>query len=387
MTNKHILIATELEYPHQGGVSSHIELLIKGLKIVDNVTVSVISRNDIPKFIERLCFLFSGFISLFNKGCGYLLYHKLIGFILRLKIEAFIYKHDVDILHIHSTNFAFSKKFKIPSVLTCHADITNEMLGQKKIKTDSFAERSFYKMEKSCYINNNCIIAVDERLKKHVLSVAENANVISMINFIDPYEFDNIFLSNEDRVKFNFPIDKKILLCPRRMVVKNGVIYAVKILESLSDNFHLVIVGGGEEHNSITNYAKDNNLTNRITIIPGVERSEMAKFYNSSDFILVPSITVNNLQEATSISALEGMACSKVVVASDIGGLTLLIDDSVDGILFEEHNFKLAAQKIVALSENDYKKIGFNAREKVINKFGYINACNNILNIYKKISE
>ncbi|WP_188013883.1 glycosyltransferase family 4 protein [Photobacterium damselae] len=385
MKIKHILVTTELEYPHQGGVSSHIELLIKGMKQVESCEVSVISRKDISRLSERLCFLLSGFVSLFNKGLGYLLYHKLIGLILRLKIDSFVAKNNVDIIHIHSTNFAFSKGFAVPSVLTCHADITNEMLGQHKLKHDSYAEKQFIKMEYDCYMNNRHIIAVDERLKKHVLSIAPKSKVSSMINFIDPYEFDNIFLSNEDKIKFKIPDDKRILLCPRRMVIKNGVIYAVKMLETLPYDFHLVIVGGGEEHAHINEYAAKHGLLERISIIPGVNRDEMAQFYNLAEFVIVPSITVNNLQEATSISALEGMACGKVVVASAIGGLVLLINDGKDGLLFNETNSSEGATKISELSAEKIKLIGKNAREKVINNFGYISACQKINTIYKSL--
>lgn len=383
MMKKNILIATALEYPHQGGVSSHIELLIRGLSKNNNVIV--ISRSNISKVLERLCFIIAGIFSLINKGYGYYIYHRLIGSILRKKVKKYIKKYNIDIIHIHSTNFAFTEPFTIPSVLTCHADITNEMLGQGKLNLNTLAEQKFYQMEYKCYISNDCIIAVDERLKQHVLSIASNANVIAMINFIDPDEFLNHELSIDDYKALGIPLDKDILLCPRRIVIKNGVIYAVKILENLPDNYHLVLIGGGDKLASIESYITEQNLTDRVTIIPGIDRMEIAKFYNISTFVLIPSITVNNLQEATSIAALEGMSCGKVVVASAIGGLVQLIEDGKTGILFNEKDSDVAVKKIRDLKDHQIKQIGQMARQKVINDFGYIEACNTIENIYNEL--
>jgi glycosyltransferase involved in cell wall biosynthesis len=74
--------------------------------------------------------------------------------------------------------------------------------------------------------------------------------------------------------------------------------------------------------------------------------------------------------EATSIAALESMACGKAIAASKVGGLPEIIDEDV-GFLMEPGNPDDIAKKInIALNDIDLlKKKGKMARERVVNNW------------------
>ena len=90
--------------------------------------------------------------------------------------------------------------------------------------------------------------------------------------------------------------------------------------------------------------------------------ADPAPFYNISDIILVPS----EKPEPFGRVAVEAMSCSKLVIASNHGGLASIIDNDENGILFEPndlHDLVKALTKAIEekshcseLAKNGYKK-------------------------------
>jgi glycosyltransferase involved in cell wall biosynthesis len=107
-----------------------------------------------------------------------------------------------------------------------------------------------------------------------------------------------------------------IILVPRRLVPKNGVEYAIDAIKSISNgNVKLLIAGDGP---LLAKLESKSDRDERIQFLGAISYNEIDEYYKLSDIILIPSITSNNIQEATSISMLEGMACEKYVICSNI---------------------------------------------------------------------
>src|SRR2546425_7533059 len=88
-----------------------------------------------------------------------------------------------------------------------------------------------------------------------------------------------------------------------------------------------------------------------------------------------PSIPVVGVEEATSLFALEAMACGKPVVASAIGGLKEMIRNRENGILVPPARPDLLADAILELIRDRQlsDEIGEAARESVLD--GHSWAC------------
>jgi len=107
--------------------------------------------------------------------------------------------------------------------------------------------------------------------------------------------------------------------------------------------------------------------------------------YESAKIIIIPSVPSNNVEEATSLSALEGMACGKVVVASGIGGLKELICDGQNGFLIEPGNDVVLAdimEKVIQMNSAEYRKIGMAARAEIEKEYGYKAHAKKLLSIF-----
>ena len=87
-----------------------------------------------------------------------------------------------------------------------------------------------------------------------------------------------------------------------------------------------------------------------------------------SRIYVLPSIS-----EGMPNSLMEAMALEMPCIASNVGGVPELIEHNVDGLIFEPKNSKKLADLIRLLlkDENLQKKLGMNARKKMMNKFNW----------------
>ncbi|WDU83961.1 hypothetical protein [Caloramator sp. Dgby_cultured_2] len=88
----------------------------------------------------------------------------------------------------------------------------------------------FLKYEKNAYEYSDLIIAVDTKIKNYINDELDNKNsdkIIILKNAIN----DEIFKYDEkENIKY---FNENIILIPRRLVPKNGVIFAVKAANEL----------------------------------------------------------------------------------------------------------------------------------------------------------
>ncbi|MCD7811604.1 MAG: glycosyltransferase [Ruminococcus sp.] len=151
-----------------------------------------------------------------------------------------------------------------------------------------------------------------------------------------------------------------------RIDEEKGVETAVKAYEKMPDRV-LKIMGNDDtdEGKKLKAYVKEHGLRNIefLGYKSGVELEEVIK---GARFTLIPSIWYDNLPN----TALESFQYSKPVIASNIGSLPELVEDGVNGYLFEAGNAEQLAEKIKLL--DDDKKVvnmGVNSRRKLEDRF------------------
>ena len=76
----------------------------------------------------------------------------------------------------------------------------------------------------------------------------------------------------------------------------------------------------------------------RVCFIPSVSRDELSRYYNGAQVVVVPSWF-----EAFGFVALEAMACSRPVVAADVGGLAETVEHGFSGYLFPARDHQALA--------------------------------------------
>jgi glycosyltransferase involved in cell wall biosynthesis len=91
--------------------------------------------------------------------------------------------------------------------------------------------------------------------------------------------------------------------------------------------------------------------------------------------------------EATSVAALEAMACGLPVVASDVGGLPEIVDGSVGALVPPGDAGALAGALVALLSDPRRSEKGRLARQRVVERWSNDRLVERHLQIYRELVE
>lgn len=214
------------------------------------------------------------------------------------------------------------------------------------------------------------IICPSDELRDYVIRIGiDPAKVTYISNGVDVTKFNPEAEGTQMRKKLGLGSQEKIVLCPRRLVPKNGVLYFIQAIPSVvaeMDDIKFLVAGDGSELEKLRNEARKLNIEDNVIFLGSVPNDEMPELYNLSSVVVLPS-----LKEATSISGLEAMASAKPLIGSDIGGIPQIIDDGQTGFLVPPERADLIASSLISLFKDEERRVsmGKNAYQKAKNEF------------------
>jgi D-inositol-3-phosphate glycosyltransferase len=154
-----------------------------------------------------------------------------------------------------------------------------------------------------------------------------------------------------------------LLLFVGRIQPLKGADLAVRALAALRDpRARLVIIGGpsgpdGEgEVRALHALVEELGLERRVHFVAPQPHDRLVEYYRAADVCVVPSRT-----ESFGLVALEAAACGTPVVAANVGGLRLLVDDGVTGFLVDEREPSAYAACIDRVLRDECGELGAQA--------------------------
>ena len=175
---------------------------------------------------------------------------------------------------------------------------------------------------------------------------------------------------------------RRRVIVPRRLFEKNGVAFFLQAMPLIVERVDVeaVIVGDGPERQKLEALTANLELGDRVQFLGACRHDEMPGFLSSAELAVFPS-----LMEATSIAALESMACELPVAASRVGGLPEIVDGDV-GALFEAGNPTALAATVTALLErDDLRALGAAARSRVVERWSNARLVDRHLEVYRDL--
>jgi glycosyltransferase involved in cell wall biosynthesis len=145
------------------------------------------------------------------------------------------------------------------------------------------------------------------------------------------------------------------------------------------DKVKLLLVGDGYLKDELTKQVKDCKREKQIIFLGA--KSDIKPFLQVADFSVLPS-----LFEGLSNTLLEYLATSLPVIGSRVSGTEDLIEDGVNGYLFESGNcseLEEKLKKMASLSEIKIASMGRNARSTVTQYAGIESVSSRLCNLYK----
>jgi glycosyltransferase involved in cell wall biosynthesis len=245
-----------------------------------------------------------------------------------------------------------------------------------------FKTKIFIYIERFLALLTTNIIAISEKQKQDLIdfkiSKPSNIKVIKL-----GIDFHHIMPQSDDYGKFkneySIPDTASIVsIISRLSPIKNHSLF-IEIAHLLKDeNIYFLIVGGGECKEMIEDEIKHKDLTK---IIMTGQIYDLKPVYADSDFVLITSIN-----EGTPVALIEAMANGKIVMSTNVGGVSDFIVNGVNGFYFEEKNPVVFAEKILDIINKkiDKNTIAENARDTAISTFSVERLVKDISELYKK---
>lgn len=270
----------------------------------------------------------------------------------------------------------------IPVCLTLHGDLFNY---GKQEDIDTFID-----------IANkaNCVVSVcqhglnslnsNESLPKEKLSIIPNGIDTNkfMYRDCDRRELKNVF---------EIADDKFVFITPVRMTLYKGVDYLLDSIKEIKnkEDFHFLITTPPSRHrdDEIIYTEKvyerlDKEGLDKQVSIRFIDHSAMPVIYNLVDGFILPSET-----EQLPISIMEAQASQLPVIATNVGGVSEIVNDNKTGILV---NYKDTAAMSDAISElylntQLRESISKNARDLILRKYSKTQMVNDYLKLFLEL--
>lgn len=246
-----------------------------------------------------------------------------------------------------------------PDVIICHGNRAlrlNYLANDQHIPTISVSHTYWLKH----VFKADHWIALSQDLKKMIIKNGfPERNITLMHNMIEVVE-------HRVTLKDKFSTEPVIGIYGRLKAVKGFdiLIHAITILKAEGIHVKLKLGGQGQEERKLRAIVAQNNLEQDVEFLGWITDKEA--FFSSIDVFCVPSRS-----ESFGIVLLEAFMYKRVVIASNIEGPKEIINNGVDGILFESENPQQLALEIKRLLQNPEKAatITINAYQKLLDKF------------------
>lgn len=343
-----------------GGVATYLKTLINGLAKYDDIENYLLmseykSQKDWGNNPKKVIY-YKYKRSVFNIFKAMKQIHRVIGEI------------QPDIIHVHSTwaglfvrlPYLFKKK-KAKIIYQSHgwAFLMDTSLWKKKI---------YAIIERILSIPTDKIINISKFEQKEAIKYGLNENKMLMIyNGVKDKK-------NFSMINVNFDEKKINLLFVGRLDRQKGLDIFLKVYNKYDfKNIHLYVIGKSVLDNTIP------MSTGKITYLGWVDNKDIDAYYQACDAVIMPS-----RWEGFGLVAIEAMRNSKAVIVSNRGALPELIQDNINGYVFDINidndleNILLKLDKILLFN------MGKNSRELYIKNFKDNFFIDNIYSIYRK---
>ena len=153
---------------------------------------------------------------------------------------------------------------------------------------------------------------------------------------------------------------------------------AFKAVQEKYSDASLTLLGDGPLRSELEQYAVDRHLQN-VTFVGQVPNTEIYRYLDNAD-IMVSSSRFDNMP----VSVLEGFKAGLLVIASNVGGVSYMIEDGQNGFLFESDDDRQMADKMIAAVEHPESTLKMidNAR-RCLDDYKWENCREKLLALYK----
>ena len=283
----------------------------------------------------------------------------------------FVCRNRPDIIHAHwliPQGFAaviIKIIFAIPVVVTAHG---GDVFG---------LQHSIFKRVKRFIVRKaDKITVVSAALRNAIYQDGADVSIPVIPMGVDA----GMFLPDRshDDIRKKYDIQGELILFVGRLSEKKGVRYLVDAMPRVLREFpaaKLLIVGSGELDGELAAQARNSPvLREHIVFAGGMPNNKLPAYYANADIFVGPSVKAKGGDtEGFGLTFVEAALSGCLLIGSDVGGISEIIEDRKTGFLVPEKNSQAIAEKIIygLTNKKEVAEIRKNARLKCVEKFDW----------------
>ena len=322
-----------------GGLEKHTIELSKQL-VNRGFDVTVIAHKDFAESFENINFIPLDLSKSRNN------------FFILFKLYKILKKGNFDIIHTQA-NKATSMVTKIKSFIS--AKIVSTLHSYKK---------NLSPFEKSDFV-----ITVSNKVAEKI----KNKNIKTIYNGIEFYNVDN----SEILQKYKIPQNKFLICSVGRLCDVKRFDLLIKSIKDL--DVFCILVGDGENKDSLINLAKKENVEEKILFTGNIDNKEVRKILQKVDLSIISSD-----REGFSYFFAESLVYSTPIISTNVADIKDIIGNNYI-VPFNDYN---KFNEKIDYVKNNYNEVLKDFQEKfeyAQNKFTIENMVNETIEVYKKV--
>ena len=270
-----------------------------------------------------------------------------------LRLIKLLKKGNYDVVHTHNTVCQF---YAAIASLVCSVPLctTEHSTSNRRRNWKWYAP-----IDKWMYKHYNSIICISDATENNLRGfIGGGGQKISTIyNGIDVLKYRNAIAI--DRLSVTAFANRIILVMVAGFRYQKDQETVVRAASLLPDNYEIWFVGDGQRRPIIENKIREYNVESKVRLL-GV-RTDVEAILKAADIVIMSSHC-----EGFGLAAVEGMASGKPVIASDVEGLSQVVEGA--GVLFPHANEKALVKAILHLSSDPeyYKEVVYRCQGRAL---------------------
>ncbi len=292
------------------------------------------------------------------------------------EISKIVKRLGIDIIHsqtriTQAAGFFISKSCGIPMVTTCHGFFRRN-IGRTILP--AWGEK---------------VIAISDAVRENLINYfgVNKDRVCLIYNGIEVKKFLKDFQEEEkDKLKDKFGIKRNysVIGMIARFTPDKGYYTLLRAFYRIvreKPNVQLVLVGGGDRKQDIINLSQRLDISDDVIFVkPQINTVNALAVMDV--FMFTPE-----RREGLGLALLEALASGKPVVATNVGGISSIVEDGVNGFLVEPSKPEVLVEPVLKLLKDKalYAKMAQAGRETVVGKFSINGMADKTEELYKEV--
>lgn len=277
----------------------------------------------------------------------------------------------IDIVAANSWNAFTFRQSGIPLVAYVLHCVSHRGYPAWKSRAQSlFHDQFVYRFERTSFKYADALVAISSSTRLEMIEEFGNSSAKVIPLWVDTSRFS----PSEAPLDAG---DRANVLIVGNMSRRKGGDLIVPFCEELGSRFKVTVVAGlrGKAPSISAHGAQ-------LQFVSGLSESELIEAYRSSDIVACLS-----RHEGFGYTALEGMACSKPVVAFDVSGLRDVIKHGQTGYLSPQEDVRDMAERCRSLIDSSglAQQLGAAGRERATNVFSEARAVDAYTSLFGKL--